>query len=72
MGKTSDMLGNVESAIENILLGGQSYKIGSRTLTRADLNMLYKMRNDLKAEQIQEQGNNGLLDDAYVVFFDGR
>ena len=72
MGKTSDMLSNVENAIENILLGGQSYKIGSRTLTRADLNMLYKMRNDLKAEQIQEQGNNGLLDDAYVVFFDGR
>lgn len=72
MSKTRDMLNNVEEAIENILLGGQSYKIGSRTLTRADLNMLYKMRNDLRAEQNQEQGNNGLLDDAYVAYFDGR
>ncbi|SHM81660.1 hypothetical protein SAMN02746066_03398 [Anaerosporobacter mobilis DSM 15930] len=72
MSKTSEMLDNVESAIANVLSGGQSYKIGSRTLTRADLNMLYKMRNDLKAEQNQELGNTGLLDDAYVVFFDGR
>lgn len=72
MSKTSEMLSNVDNAIESILLGGQSYKIGSRTLTRADLNMLYKMRNDLRAEQNREQNNNGLLDDTYVAFFDGR
>lgn len=72
MSKTSEMLDDVENAISNVLSGGQSYKIGSRTLTRADLNMLYKMRNDLKAEQNQELGNTGLLDDTYVAFFDGR
>lgn len=72
MSKTSEILSNVDNAIESILLGGQSYKIGSRTLTRADLNMLYKMRNDLRAEQNREQNNNGLLDDTYVAFFDGR
>lgn len=72
MSNTGEMLSNVENAIESILLGGQSYKIGSRTLTRADLNMLYKMRNDLRAEKNQEQGNTGLLDDTYVAIFDGR
>ena len=35
--KTAEMLEQVNSAIAAVLSGGQSYKIGSRSLTRADL-----------------------------------
>lgn len=33
----------VNTAISNILVGGQSYKIGTRSLTRADLGKLLEM-----------------------------
>ena len=46
-----------------ICVGGQSYKIGSRQLNRADLNTLYKIKNDLMA---QVAGSTpGFLDDCY-------
>ena len=67
---TEEMLKEVNKAICSVLSGGQSYKFGSRQLTRADLNMLYKMRNELN-EQLSS-GNSGLLDDTYVAEFDGR
>ena len=37
------LLQEVNTAIRTILVGGQSYKIGSRQLTRADLGMLRSM-----------------------------
>lgn len=61
----------VDKAIYSILVGGQSYKIGSRSLTRANITELRKLRADLAAE-IAVEGNNTLLDGASVVFFDGR
>ncbi len=65
-----EKLEQVETAIETILIGGQSYKIGSRQLTRANLAELYKMQSDLMA---QVAGTTpGLLDDCYVGYFDGR
>ncbi len=65
-----DLLQQVDQAIVNITVGGQSYKLGSRQLERADLNTLYKIKNDLMA---QAAGTTpGLLDDCYVGFFDGR
>lgn len=67
----TEMLAEVDSAISNILVGGQSYKIGSRQLTRADLAMLYKMKNDLTA-QVEGEKPSTLLDDTYVAVFDGR
>ena len=39
-------LQEVNKAIQAVLLGGQSYKIGSRSLTRADLALLRAMRDD--------------------------
>ena len=65
-----EMLEKVDEAIESILLGGQSYKIGSRQLNRADLTKLYDIKKDLQA-QVAE-GTQGLLDDCYVAIFDGR
>ena len=67
----AEMLDAVNNAIMAIMVGGQSYKIGSRMLTRADLNQLYKIRNDLTA-QIASQNNTGFFDDCYVGIFDGR
>lgn len=65
------MLEEVDKAISNILIGGQSYQIGTRKLTRADLNFLYKMKNDLTA-QIASRGKSSLLDDTVVAVFSGR
>lgn len=67
----SEMLEEVNQAIYAVLVGGQSYKIGSRRLNRADLNLLYKMRNDLTA-QVAAEGNTSLLDDTFVAVFEGR
>lgn len=66
-----EMLQEVNKAIYSVLAGGQSYQIGSRKLTRADLNLLYNMKNDLTA-QVQREGETQLLDDTYVAVFDGR
>lgn len=66
-----EMLEEVNNAIYTVLVGGQSYKLGTRQMTRADLNLLYKMKNDLTA-QIQLENGNHLLDDTYVAIFSGR
>lgn len=72
MGYTpAQMLGEVNKAIQSILIGGQSYKIGSRSLTRADLALLRDMQHDLEA-QIAAEESSGLFSDTYVAFFSGR
>lgn len=65
-----EMLSEVNNAIYTICVGGQSYKIGSRQLNRADLKTLYDIRNELKT-QITE-GTPGLLDNCFVAIFDQR
>lgn len=65
-----EMLSQVDTAIATVLSGGQSYRIGSRQLQRADLKELYAIRNDLAAQAAQ--GAPGLLDDCFVAVFDGR
>jgi len=67
----AELLAEVNKAIQAVLVGGQSYKIGSRSLTRADLNLLLATRNDLTA-QIAAEEDNGLFSDTHVAFFDGR
>ena len=65
-----ELLEQVNQAILNIAIGGQSYQIGSRKLTRADLKTLYDIKNDLTA---QVAGTTpGLLDDCYVAIFENR
>ena len=68
-----EMLDGLNKAIYAITVGGQSYKIGSRSLTRADLKQLYAMKNDMEAQIAREEaGDNGLLGDCYVGVSDGR
>lgn len=71
MATTKEMLEQVNDAITAVMAGGQSYKIGSRSLTRADLRELYKIKNDLQA-QLSQEASSGLFDDCYVGVFDGR
>lgn len=67
-----DLLIEVNNAIHSILVGGQSYKIGSRTLTRANLTELKNMRAELETEISAEDNSSNLIEGAYVAFFDGR
>lgn len=71
MATTKEMLEQVNDAISAVMVGGQSYKIGSRNLTRADLKELYKIRNDLQA-QLSQESSTGLFDDCFVGVFNGR
>ncbi len=59
MNDTKEQLKEVRSAITSILMGGQSYKIGSRSLTRADLSELYAMKKELESV-IAEENAGGL------------
>lgn len=70
-GTQEEQLEAVNEAIYTILVGGQSYKIGSRSLTRADLSELYAMQKALRSE-IENDGDTGLLGDTSVAVFDGR
>lgn len=66
-GTLSEQLEALNKAIYVILAGGQSYKIGSRSVTRADLSILIAERNKIST---QIHGNtSGLLDGAYVADF---
>lgn len=65
------MLTEVNKAIQAVLLGGQSYKLGSRSVTRADLALLRAMRDDLEA-QINKEDNSPLMSDVVVAVFEGR
>ena len=69
----SEMLGEVNEAIRKVLKGGQSYRLGSRQLTRADLSLLREYQKELRSEMAQEEeGARGLIDDTYVAVFEGR
>lgn len=65
------MLVEVNKAIQAVLLGGQSYKLGSRSVTRADLALLRAMRDDLEA-QLNKEENSPLMSDVVVAVFEGR
>jgi hypothetical protein len=66
-----EMLAEVNKAIATVLIGGQSYKIGSRQLTRADLGLLKSLKNELTAQVASEEESN-IFSDAVVVVFGGR
>lgn len=66
-----EQLKAVNDAIYKIMVGGQSYKIGTKQLTRADLSELRKMRDQLRAEIVAE-GDTGVFGDTVQAVFDGR
>ena len=46
-GTPEEQLNTINEAIYAVLKGGQSYKIGTRELARADLKQLLKMQKQL-------------------------
>ena len=65
-----ELLSHVDAAIQTILVGGQSYKLGNRSLTRADLGLLRQMRGELLAQE--NAGDGCLLPGKVAAFFEGR
>ncbi len=66
-GTPEEQLQVLNEAIYKILVGGQSYKIGTRSLTRADLSALIAERNRLET-QMDGMGTS-LLSGAYAADF---
>jgi len=71
-GEPAEQLGIVNQAIYNILVGGQSYRLGSKQLTRADLALLQDMQAKLQSQIANESNSHGLFGDTVVAVFDGR
>ncbi len=66
-------LEEIEKALTGVTLGGQSYTIGSRKLTRADYSALLARKKELQAELAAGDGSSThLLNDTYVSVFEGR
>jgi len=53
---TRIQLDEINAAISAILSGAQSYKIGSRSITKANLDTLIKERQRLEYKLAAEQG----------------
>lgn len=66
-GTPEEQLRTINEAIYKILAGGQAYKIGTRSLMRADLSTLISERDRLEA-QIQGSGTT-LLSGGYAADF---
>lgn len=67
----AQQLAEVETAITKVLAGGQSYRIGSRQMTRADLSLLRQMKYELE-QQIASAEDDGVLSNFSVAQFDRR
>lgn len=66
-----ELLAHVDAAIQSVLVGGQSYKLGNRSLTRADLSLLRQMRGELLAQE-NAGADGGLLPGTAAAYFEGR
>lgn len=67
----AEQLAQVNAAIAAVLAGGQSYRLGNQSVTRADLAALKALRDDLAAQAAQEDADE-LLSRTYAARFDGR
>lgn len=67
-----ELLVKVKEAIVAITTTGQSYTIGSRSLTRANLTELKNLMKDLEAQIAAEANDSPLFGNCCVAFFEGR
>ena len=70
-GTPEEQLNTINEALYTILKGGQSYRIGTRELVRANLNQLLKMQKQLQTT-VQGGEPSNLLADTFVAVFQGR
>lgn len=66
------LLSLVQQAIKAILVGAQSYRIGSHEMTRADLSKLMSLRATLQREIAEEEAGSAMQAHARVPYFDRR
>lgn len=69
--RLQEQLASVRKAIYNAEQGGQSYKIGSRQLTRVEYASLLAQEEKL-ASALAAEDNGTLFADTYAAFFEGR
>ena len=69
---TGELISEVRKAIRAVAVGGQSYRIGSHSLTRANLTELKNLLRYLQEEAAAEAGRGGLFNGVYVVDFEPR
>lgn len=62
----------IEGAIEEIYETGQSYQVGSRKVTRADLSTLESMLQRVEAQIAAAEATRGLLPNTFAARFEGR
>lgn len=66
-----EMLQKVNEAITAVMVLGQSYKIGSRSVTKADFDKLRSFKSELEA-RIAASNNSSLFTNTSVAVFDTR
>ncbi len=69
-GTVEERLLEVNDAISRVLVGGQAYKLGTKSLTRADLSTLLDLQRDLQSQLANRDTN--LMDNTYLGVFEGR
>ena len=68
----SELLAEVNEAIVAVTSGAQSYKVGSRSVTRANLTELKNLRAELAAEIATAENNSDIFARTYLAKFEGR
>lgn len=64
----TEQLEEVQAAISSILSGAQSHSIAGRSMTKADLGVLYQMQKNLMPDAIKEQSGRKGSRVRYVEF----
>lgn len=62
----------IEGAIDEIYETGQSYQVGNRKLTRADLGTLDAMLRRVEAQLAAAESPRGILPNTFAARFEGR
>jgi len=59
MASAASLLAQIDTAIEALLTGGaESYTIGTRSVTKLDLDTLFKQRDSLQIQANREAGTS--------------
>jgi hypothetical protein len=59
MASAASLLAQIDTAIEALLTGGaESYTIGTRSVTKLDLDTLFKQRDSLRIQANREAGGS--------------
>lgn len=62
----------VDEAIATVLIGGQSYTLGQRQVTRANLQYLMQLRRELESSEAADENDPLAFPRTSVAVFDRR